>query len=223
MLRIFRDGRFRRGFIEGLLACLSATGFAQTSAYDLRANHAALIIRVYKLANIKPRDLAKAEGLASRILADAGVTTEWRDSDVNDTEARTLEFRGSSGSTCPEPLRSREFAVEIAKSAPAWLPNGSLGRALPCARQGIVATVFNDQVAAVAQHTLTGYIRVLGHALAHEIGHVLLQSNEHTAEGLMRGVWSRADWQRAAVAELGFSRDEAARIKAMLATVRERR
>jgi hypothetical protein len=214
------SNRLRQALLGSLLACLSTNGFAQTSASDTSTNDERLVIRVYNFARVKPKDLAKAEQVAGRILAQAGVLAEWRDGDPSDPNAQTLEFRASLGSRCPGPLRSRELTIQIATAAPVWMPNGALGRALPCARQGILATVFEDRVATVAQHTVAMYHRILGHALAHEIGHVLLQSNEHTNEGLMRGVWSRVDWQRAAVENVGFTRDEVARISEVLAGTR---
>ena len=38
--------------------------------------------------------------------------------------------------------------------------------------------------------------RVLGFAVAHEVGHLLLGTNAHADVGLMRAVWSRSDLQR---------------------------
>jgi len=37
---------------------------------------------------------------------------------------------------------------------------------------------------------------VLGFAVAHEVGHLLLGTNAHAAAGLMRALWSRSDLQR---------------------------
>ena len=38
---------------------------------------------------------------------------------------------------------------------------------------------------------------ILGHAAAHEIGHLLLGSNSHSPFGLMRARWSGQDLQNA--------------------------
>jgi len=38
--------------------------------------------------------------------------------------------------------------------------------------------------------------QLLGFAVAHEVGHLLLGTNTHAAAGLMRAVWSRSDIQR---------------------------
>jgi hypothetical protein len=34
---------------------------------------------------------------------------------------------------------------------------------------------------------------------------VLLQSEAHATAGLMKGIWSKSDWQRAAVSIIAFS------------------
>jgi hypothetical protein len=66
-------------------------------------------------------------------------------------------------------------------------------------------SIYADRVEAVSRTTLAGFYRVLGHALAHEIGHVLLRSCAHDDRGLMKGVWVKGDWQRAAVSILLFT------------------
>jgi hypothetical protein len=53
---------------------------------------------------------------------------------------------------------------------------------------------------------------VLGYAIAHELGHVLLHSDAHARTGLMKGTWSEPDWQRAAVRVIAFSPAEAQQI-----------
>ncbi len=45
---------------------------------------------------------------------------------------------------------------------------------------------------------------ILGHAAAHEIGHLLLGSNSHSPQGLMRARWSRQDLQNAGIGQSSF-------------------
>jgi hypothetical protein len=45
--------------------------------------------------------------------------------------------------------------------------------------------------------------------VAHELGHVLLRSSAHDSSGLMKGVWAKSDWQRAAVTIIPFTPDQA--------------
>jgi hypothetical protein len=58
---------------------------------------------------------------------------------------------------------------------------------------------------------------VLGHAIAHEVGHLLLPRRTHGPSGLMRATWRMEDMRDAAQGHLGFSPAEAAIIRARLA------
>jgi len=69
--------------------------------------------------------------------------------------------------------------------------------------------IFADHVEALTQPSFPSTASVLGYAMAHEIGQVLLRSSTHSSNGLMRGTWSKSDW-RAAI--FFFEPDEAARM-----------
>jgi hypothetical protein len=64
------------------------------------------------------------------------------------------------------------------------------------------ATVYVDRVDWLARRAQYPRPPLLGRAIAHEIGHLLLRSNAHTEAGLMREVWTaeqvvrnrREDW-----------------------------
>jgi len=58
---------------------------------------------------------------------------------------------------------------------------------------------------------------VLGAAMAHEMGHMLLQSG-HTATGLMRAEFNQADFRHIMSGELHLSLAEAATVRALLMT-----
>jgi hypothetical protein len=48
---------------------------------------------------------------------------------------------------------------------------------------------------------------LMGYAMAHEIGHLLL-GEKHAASGLMRAVWSKEEYRNMAQRWLGFSETE---------------
>ena len=55
--------------------------------------------------------------------------------------------------------------------------------------------------------------RILGHAIAHEIGHVLLNAESHAETGIMRGDWNCRDLEAAALRQLLFSDSQASQIQ----------
>jgi len=91
-------------------------------------------------------------------------------------------------------LARRDIALEIVAEAPLGPKAAVLGTAQPLARQGLNVRVFADRIAAAADRQNRPHSSVLAHVMAHEIGHVLLRTNDHSgAYGLMAPVWT--DWE----------------------------
>lgn len=57
---------------------------------------------------------------------------------------------------------------------------------------------------------------ILGHAIAHEIGHLLLPGNPHSVSGIMRAQWSRAEWTLLRQGNLNFTPEQARFLQAEL-------
>jgi hypothetical protein len=71
------------------------------------------------------------------------------------------------------------------------LPNehpGALGYAKPFEGKGVRIIIFYDRLNETQRKP-----SVLGHVLAHEIGHMLLRTNVHRDTGLMKAHWSPKD------------------------------
>jgi hypothetical protein len=66
----------------------------------------------------------------------------------------------------------------------------------PVLQAGRLATVYVDQVDAMARRSNTDRVAILSRAIAHEIGHLLLGTTEHTRSGLMRGIWTAEELRR---------------------------
>ena len=57
---------------------------------------------------------------------------------------------------------------------------------------------------------------MLGHAVAHEIGHLFLGANAHSASGIMRPVMRRSDQEKMVQAWLLFDADQINRMRTAL-------
>jgi hypothetical protein len=57
---------------------------------------------------------------------------------------------------------------------------------------------------------------VLAHTMAHEIGHLLLGSNSHASQGIMRPTWDERDIHLAKTGVLGFTDAQAERMQAQV-------
>lgn len=125
-----------------------------------------------------------ARGLAGRLFADIGVTVRWID-----------------GPGCPfEGVRVRFW-----DQTPDVLNPGAFGRSFPV--QGTLVDVFYDRVKAAAPGVFLP--PVLGHVLAHELGHVAQAESRHAAEGLMKPHWEASDLCNMAWEPLAFAADDA--------------
>jgi hypothetical protein len=88
---------------------------------------------------------------------------------------------------------------------------------------GSYCYVFQERVdeLAAAAHISPG--RVLGSAMAHEIGHLLKGSNSHSPQGLMSGHWYTNELRDAAMGSLNFTADDAGVMRTRLAQTEARK
>jgi hypothetical protein len=85
-----------------------------------------------------------------------------------------------------------------------------LGEALTCTprESACFANVFYNRVQQRTDAEKVSLAQVLGHAMAHELGHLLLGSNSHSSRGIMRGTWSAADIRLVAKGDLLFTSEQ---------------
>jgi hypothetical protein len=89
----------------------------------------------------------------------------------------------------------------------------SLGFAVVAGEGSKYASVFRDRILAATHGGRYSAGMLMGHAIAHELGHLLLGSSAHTRYGLMAGRWRTNELDRAEVGLLQFSAAEAARLR----------
>ena len=71
------------------------------------------------------------------------------------------------------------------------------------------ANVFYNRVEQRTEVERISLEQVLGHAMAHELGHLLLGSNSHSSTGIMSGKWRADELKRAAKGDLLFTAQQA--------------
>ena len=174
-----------------------------------------LRVRTYTQVTSK-RDVRTARRTASAILERAGIRVDW----VECGPAAAGEEVAADA--CTGPLGRNELVVRL---VPAGTAGGgshphSLGFAFvdPDAGGGWLATVYADRVGQMAQAAGVGAAELLGRAIAHEIGHLLIGSNQHAPSGLMRASWSGADLRRNRATEWLFGRNEGETMRRQIAS-----
>jgi hypothetical protein len=190
---------FMATFLAGSHAdAFSGTGTAGIARPgDVTAGSGRVSVCVQLGISLKYDVLLRAQMTASAIFDRIGVQVRWS--------------CGASGNS-PDPS-TLAVLVAFRDSIPAD-PTRALGYALPFAREGVRATVLYDRCRPILSGEPSATSLVLGHVLAHELGHVLLGGNWHAETGLMRAHWTAADLAAMGVSPLEFTPEDARAIRA---------
>ncbi len=181
-----------------------------------------LRVRVYNVAHVGSHDLAEAERVADAIFEEGGIATSWKERAANNKEELSMDFSSNlapSGRCVTPP--AGEIMLQFLNNTPKQSLPGSLGFALPCATFGITVTVFIDRCEGVLRLSPVTLSQVLGHVIAHEIGHMLLGPNSHTRAGIMSGRWAKGDWMMVSRENKAFLLWQAVRIRERISGQRE--
>jgi hypothetical protein len=134
--------------------------------------------------NVPRLDVHEARVLASKILAGAGLTIDWR--------SRHTRSAGNS------------IHINFQDQTPANQFPGALAKSFPFGGTHIV--VFYDRIKMEFPEGARGI--VLAHVLAHEIIHVVTGSNWHSESGVMKAYWTREDYIMMIYRPLSFTAPE---------------
>lgn len=175
---------------------------ARAGAGDLGPLRPTLVVRTYDTFGVPGRDLSTAEATAARVFDGIGIRVVW----MNCGSAH--RHLTGAAAPCDEPLTTGEVILRIAGAGPGdGKDTASMGFALvsPHADPApVLATVFADRVRDVARGAGIDPRPLLGLAIGHELGHLLLSTDAHAAIGLMRGRWSQAELRRTRPADWHF-------------------
>jgi len=178
-----------------------------------------LPVHLYDQAHVPAAVLYLAEGETTRLFEAAGIRLIWEQRAAEAPEDRGIDM---SSATPPEPDERSYAVVRLTRRTPATTFPGALGFALPFARSGAHVSIFYERVEGLCRSVNAACYVVLGEAIAHELGHVLLRSSDHSTAGLMQARWNAATWQLASAGLLAFSRQEAERMNAGLRRMQAR-
>jgi hypothetical protein len=162
-----------------------------------------LIVRTYPTVRISARVLDRARAAAETAYKRAGVVLLWR------TCLSTGEVQPLLVDPCRDELGRMEIIIRIVP-ATSQIAAGALGESVVdvAQRDGSFATVYLDRVESVARSARIDIGLLLGRTMAHEIGHLLLGTSEHSVEGLMRARWSAEELTRNRPADWTFSTEQ---------------
>lgn len=157
----------------------------------------AIVLHIQNRADAPEREMLRARAEVDRVFEDAGVEIDW------------VDGAAAAASVGPASRRITVLLLNITGDSQAGADGCALGIAL--ASRSTAYVFFNRLVAAAGSRPVD-LGTVLGRAIAHEVGHVLLPPGKHSRHGLMR---AELDFGVANPAR--FSREEAATIRSVSA------
>ena len=155
-------------------------------------------VRVYQHAALRYEFEQRSKAEAQSVLRAAHVDVRWK------TCGHAALRR------CDEPLAVTDLVLRVLDDG---APDESafLGRALVLRPEGgVFATVYSGRVARVASHAQADVALLLGRVVAHELGHLLMNSPDHAPGGLMRAQWTIHEIRRNRTADWTFTAADAA-------------
>jgi hypothetical protein len=84
-------------------------------------------------------------------------------------------------------------------------------------KRGKLAFVFYERIQDFSEALELDIALMLGHAMAHELGHLLLPYDAHSVSGVMRGAWDSTQARAATAGTVTFNPDQARLIRERLA------
>jgi hypothetical protein len=190
---------------------------ARDQELDSDREHLRMTLRMYNDAALSPTEVNGAAKQAAAIFKLAGIDTLW----LGDSRSSEEALNDPALRTNVEPT---DFAVRIVATALPYAlgsPEDTLGLTMPCRPEKVycITTVFYLCANELAVSARRRVAEVLGYAIAHEVGHVLLGTMSHSPYGIMRAKWTAKDFAWECAGCLRFTVPEARRIAA---AVRER-
>jgi hypothetical protein len=192
--------------VFGLLALTCSLSPQATTAQEYRDQAAILLTAsVFNDADVEPSVLSQAQDRASQIMSRSGISLTWLDC------GSPLDRIASSG--CSAIAFPKHLSVRIVpKVSP--VKGHIFGQSFQdAAGEGNYVLVYFAGLMAFKPSASVSTGELLGCVVAHELGHLLLGSDSHSATGLMSAVWQEPELRQVVQGNLLFTSDQRERMR----------
>jgi hypothetical protein len=203
---LFGQRRVRTAGTAAVIVLVTCTFSVHAAVIDPQLT---ISVRAYSAFDRMHVDLDEARAQVEAAFRPTGIAIEWVDCHGQSAPAH-----------CESPPQADEVVVRIVTATESHRgPFVPLGVSLVDSqkRAGCYATIYLDRIIALAERVDTEAGPLLGRAIAHEIGHLLLGTTRHASDGLMRKIWSPKELQRNDANDWIFLRREVAAIREAVA------
>jgi hypothetical protein len=187
---------------------IGAVGFASAETQfaggdDLRST---ITVQIYNYSQASPAVLTGAEREAGRILGAAGVRAVW-------LECPVWQSTASPQGRCQKAFEATDISLRVL-AAP--IQNKSQDNVFGFTVHPVLASVYYEYALRLAMREGAEFEVpiILGCFIAHELGHLLLGPNSHSASGIMQGKWQPKQFHLALTGRLLFASQQANLIRA---------
>ena len=185
----------RNTWISGLVMCAGLTGLqtamAQTSTQVVH-------VHIMDRAGVPTETLQHAQTETGRVFQLSGITLVWVDAKRCQNSCLTVRI-------VTEAISEKSRNPQVFGVAPSSKEE-----------RGINLWIFYPRVKAYSADLGIHASALLGHVMAHEMGHLLLPHGAHSLTGIMRAEWDPAQVRDATRGRLTFTADQAAVIRERL-------
>jgi hypothetical protein len=172
-----------------------------------------LTVSVFDDVDVSLPVLTQAESRASLILARAGVNLRWLNCASSPAPAHD-QFQAPS--PCSAIRFPTHLSVRIIGDA-RTVGDDTFGQSfLNAAGEGAYCNVYFRKIFLFGRSESFAAGEILGHVMAHEIGHLLLGPDSHSESGIMCARWASEQLARAEKGDLHFTVQQARRMRARL-------
>jgi hypothetical protein len=179
-----------------------------------------LIIRTYDPQNLVGDRVAAASRTTDEILLQTDVAVTWRHCDLPLAAPAAVGPASQAGQTIPDDpchlaVAANHLVVRIVAAPPTALPR-ALGFTYVDRSPNLswLATIFGDRLITLADRLRQPPEVLIGRAMAHELGHLLLETPFHAKRGFMQAAWGDDLLRRNRPSDWRFTPREATSIRA---------
>jgi hypothetical protein len=184
------------------MTCGASLGLGADYSGAAKESRPTITLRVVNEADVDTRILSRAEQEAAAILRRSGV-------ELTSLTCESGQTVWGSGNPCQRERGGAEFWFHIVSRKPATTTEEMLGfTVLGEDSESRSAGVFYPAAIEVSRKYRIDVSEILGAAVAHEVGHLILGGNTHSPRGVMSPQWGPTQFELISISKLSFTSDQ---------------